>query len=107
MLMPSKVKYRKQQRGRMRGKAHRGGTLAFGDIGLQVLEPELPGRLLQLLFLFDEIRQALLGQRLALLLLHRISISDSRVISRVFSPSLSAASSRASLPVAKSTPSIS
>jgi large subunit ribosomal protein L16 len=39
MLMPSKVKYRKQQRGRMRGKAHRGGTLAFGDSGLQVLEP--------------------------------------------------------------------
>src|SRR5881396_3371188 len=39
MLMPSKVKYRKQQRGRMRGKAYRGGTLAFGDIGLQVLEP--------------------------------------------------------------------
>jgi large subunit ribosomal protein L16 len=39
MLMPSKVKYRKQQRGRMRGKATRGATLAFGDMGLQVLEP--------------------------------------------------------------------
>jgi large subunit ribosomal protein L16 len=39
MLMPSKVKFRKQQRGRMRGKAHRGGSLAFGDTGLQVLEP--------------------------------------------------------------------
>ena len=39
MLMPSKVKYRKQQRGRMRGKAYRGGTLAFGDMGLQILEP--------------------------------------------------------------------
>src|SRR5438132_13992178 len=39
MLMPSKVKYRKQQRGRMRGKANRGGTLAFGDMGLQILEP--------------------------------------------------------------------
>ncbi len=39
MLMPSKVKFRKQQRGRMRGKAYRGGTLAFGDTGLQVLEP--------------------------------------------------------------------
>src|SRR5512134_1423429 len=39
MLMPSKVKYRKQQRGRMRGKAYRGGSLAFGDTGLQVLEP--------------------------------------------------------------------
>ena len=39
MLMPKKVKFRKQQRGRMRGKAYRGGTLAFGDMGLQVLEP--------------------------------------------------------------------
>src|SRR5216683_7804965 len=39
MLMPSKVKYRKQQRGRMKGKATRGSTLAFGDIGLQILEP--------------------------------------------------------------------
>src|SRR5215468_11171665 len=39
MLMPSKVKYRKQQRGRMRGKATRGSTLAFGDMGLQILEP--------------------------------------------------------------------
>jgi large subunit ribosomal protein L16 len=39
MLMPSKVKYRKQQRGRMRGKAHRGSTLAFGDYGLQALAP--------------------------------------------------------------------
>jgi large subunit ribosomal protein L16 len=37
--MPSKVKYRKQQRGRMRGKATRGSTLAFGDVGLQILEP--------------------------------------------------------------------
>ena len=39
MLMPKKVKYRKQQRGRMRGKAWRGGELAFGDYGLKVLEP--------------------------------------------------------------------
>jgi large subunit ribosomal protein L16 len=39
MLMPSKVKFRKQQRGRMRGKALRGGELAFGDYGLQALEP--------------------------------------------------------------------
>jgi large subunit ribosomal protein L16 len=37
--MPSKVKYRKQQRGRMRGKAYRGGTLSFGEYGLQALEP--------------------------------------------------------------------
>lgn len=39
MLMPSKVKYRKQQRGRMCGKAQRGSSLAFGDYGLQALEP--------------------------------------------------------------------
>ncbi len=36
MLMPSKVKYRKQQRGRRRGKAWRGSSLAFGDYGLKV-----------------------------------------------------------------------
>jgi large subunit ribosomal protein L16 len=39
MLMPSKVKYRKLQRGRMRGKAYRGGTLSFGEYGLQAMEP--------------------------------------------------------------------
>ncbi len=39
MLMPKKVKYRKQQRGRMAGKAWRGSELAFGDYGLKVLEP--------------------------------------------------------------------
>ena len=39
MLMPSKVKYRKQQRGRMRGKAWRGSDLSFGDFGLKVLVP--------------------------------------------------------------------
>ena len=39
MLMPKKVKYRKQQRGRMNGKAYRGGTVAFGEFGLQALEP--------------------------------------------------------------------
>ncbi|MCP2519778.1 50S ribosomal protein L16 [Candidatus Aminicenantes bacterium AC-335-B20] len=39
MLMPKKVKFRKQQRGRMKGKAYRGNTLAFGDYGLQALEP--------------------------------------------------------------------
>jgi len=39
MLMPKKVKYRKQQRGRRRGKAWRGSTMAFGDYGLKVLEP--------------------------------------------------------------------
>ena len=39
MLMPKKVKFRKSQRGRMRGKAQRGSTLAFGQYGLQALEP--------------------------------------------------------------------
>lgn len=39
MLMPKKVKYRKQQRGRMRGKAWRGSELNFGDYGLKVMEP--------------------------------------------------------------------
>ena len=39
MLMPKRVKYRKAQRGNMRGKAHRGSTLAFGEYGLKALEP--------------------------------------------------------------------
>jgi large subunit ribosomal protein L16 len=39
MLMPKKVKYRKQMRGRRRGKAWRGSTISFGDFGLKVLEP--------------------------------------------------------------------
>ena len=39
MLMPKKVKYRKQHRGRMKGKAWRGSALAFGDYGLRALEP--------------------------------------------------------------------
>jgi len=39
MLMPKKVKYRKQQRGRMKGKAWRGHTVAFGDYGLKAMEP--------------------------------------------------------------------
>jgi large subunit ribosomal protein L16 len=38
MLFPKKVKYRKQQRGRMRGKAWRGSTLVFGQFGLKALE---------------------------------------------------------------------
>jgi large subunit ribosomal protein L16 len=38
MLMPKKVKYRKQQRGRRRGRAKGGDYIAFGDYGLQVLE---------------------------------------------------------------------
>jgi large subunit ribosomal protein L16 len=39
MLMPKKVKYRKQQRGRMKGKAYRGSSLSFGEYGLQAVEP--------------------------------------------------------------------
>jgi len=39
MLMPKKVKYRKQQRGRMRGLAWRGSAVSFGDFGLMALEP--------------------------------------------------------------------
>jgi len=39
MLMPKRMKYRKQMRGRMKGKATRGTTVAFGDYGLQALEP--------------------------------------------------------------------
>ena len=38
MLMPKKVKYRKQQRGRMKGLAWRGNSLAFGDYGLKAME---------------------------------------------------------------------
>lgn len=39
MLMPKRVKYRKQQRGRMKGKATAGNQLDFGDFGLQAMEP--------------------------------------------------------------------
>jgi large subunit ribosomal protein L16 len=39
MLMPKRVKYRKQMRGRMRGMASRGAEVHFGDFGLQALEP--------------------------------------------------------------------
>jgi large subunit ribosomal protein L16 len=38
-LMPKRVKYRKCQRGKIRGNATRGNEVAFGDYGLQVLEP--------------------------------------------------------------------
>ena len=38
MLMPKRTKYRKQQRGRRRGMAHRGNTIAFGTYGLQATE---------------------------------------------------------------------
>jgi large subunit ribosomal protein L16 len=39
MLMPKRVKYRKQMRGRMKGQASRGVEVQFGDYGLQALEP--------------------------------------------------------------------
>ena len=39
MLIPKRVKYRRQQRGRMTGKATRGNTVTYGDFGLQALEP--------------------------------------------------------------------
>ena len=38
MLMPKKVKFRKQQKGKRRGKAWRGSTLSFGEYGLKVME---------------------------------------------------------------------
>jgi large subunit ribosomal protein L16 len=39
MLMPKRVKWRKQMRGRMKGKAQRGAEVVFGDYGLKALEP--------------------------------------------------------------------
>ena len=39
MLQPARTKWRKMHKGRMRGMAHRGSELAFGEIGLQALEP--------------------------------------------------------------------
>ena len=39
MLLPKRVKYRRQQRGRMKGKATRGNFIAYGDFGLQATEP--------------------------------------------------------------------
>ncbi len=38
-LMPKRVKFRKEQRGKLRGNATRGNYVAFGDYGLQALEP--------------------------------------------------------------------
>ena len=39
LLAPNRTKYRKQHRGRMKGAAHSGNTIAFGEFGLQALEP--------------------------------------------------------------------
>ena len=41
MLMPKRVKWRKQQRGRRKGMASRGANISFGEYGLQALEPGL------------------------------------------------------------------
>ena len=38
MLAPKRVKYRKTQKGKMRGKAYRGSSVSFGELGLQALE---------------------------------------------------------------------
>ena len=39
MLLPKRVKYRKQQRGRMKGAASRGNKIAYGEFGIQAMEP--------------------------------------------------------------------
>ncbi len=39
MLLPKRVKYRRVQRGRLKGVAHRGNKVTYGDFGLQALEP--------------------------------------------------------------------
>jgi len=39
MLMPKRVKYRRQHRGRMKGQATRGSSISFGEYGLKALEP--------------------------------------------------------------------
>ena len=39
MLIPKRVKHRKQQRGRMKGQARAGNQIHFGEFGLQALEP--------------------------------------------------------------------
>jgi large subunit ribosomal protein L16 len=39
MLSPKKVKYRKRQKGRMKGLSQRGSELSFGEFGLKALEP--------------------------------------------------------------------
>ena len=39
MLMPKRVKYRKQQRGSMKGRAHRGNKVTYGEYGIMAMEP--------------------------------------------------------------------
>ncbi|MFQ5428813.1 MAG: 50S ribosomal protein L16 [Phycisphaerae bacterium] len=67
--MPARVKYRKQHRGRIRGKAARGNTVAYGDFGLQVYEGG-----------WLTARQIEAGRMAATHFLHR----EGRVIIRVF-----------------------
>ena len=48
MLMPKRTKFRKQHRGRIRGNATRGNEIAFGEYGLQAMEPGwLPSRTIE------------------------------------------------------------
>lgn len=48
MLMPKRVEYRKQMRGKIKGNATRGNEVAFGEFGLQALEPAwLPARVIE------------------------------------------------------------
>ena len=58
MLMPKRVKYRKAQRGRMKGKAQRGSTLAFGEYGLKALEPGWVTNLVVMPILLAAVRKA-------------------------------------------------
>ena len=68
-MLPARVKYRKQHRGKIRCKASRGNTVAYGDFGLQVLEPG-----------WVTARQIEAGRMAATHFLHR----KGRVIIRVF-----------------------
>ena len=68
-MMPARVKYRKHQKGRIRGNATRGNFVAYGDYGLQVLQP---GRITA--------RQIEAGRMAATHFLHR----EGRVFIRIF-----------------------
>ncbi len=68
-MMPARVKFRKHHRGKIRGKATRGNFVAYGDFGLQVLEPG-----------WISARQIEAGRMCATHFLHR----QGRVIIRIF-----------------------
>ncbi len=56
MLAPKRIKYRKVQKGRMRGKAYRGGEVAFGQFGLKAMQPgQSNRRTLQRLSVFEHL----------------------------------------------------